>query len=176
MQHDKTANPNDFADISSVPHSGRLIAIDPGTRRIGLAVSDDTRVVVRRLPILKRSSWKKLLSAIRLLVAEFDAVGLVVGLPLAFEKGESPMAAEARDLARKFALSLEIPVYLQDERLTTFEARNRLWAAGFSSAELTEQLDSEAAALILSDFLDRIISLSDESQETPSSPFPPRPG
>ena len=68
------------------------------------------------------------------------------------------MTREGRDMARKFSLSLEIPVYLQDERATTYEARGRLWKAGFESKEMRGVLDSEAATVILSDFLDRIRS------------------
>ena len=66
------------------------------------------------------------------------------------------MTAEARDMARKFLLSLNIPVYLQDERASTYEARGRLWKAGLDETEVRKVLDSEAATVILSDFIDRL--------------------
>lgn len=156
MQDDKTANTAALADISNVPASGRLLAVDPGTKRFGLAVSDPQRVVVTRLPILKRTSWKKTLSDIRRTVGEYDAVAVIVGLPLSFEADEPAMAAEARKIAEKLALSLPMPVLLQDERATTYEARGRLWAIGVPDEEFRDLLDSEAAAVILGDFIDRL--------------------
>ena len=66
------------------------------------------------------------------------------------------MTAEARRLARNFSLSLDIPVYLQDERATTWEARGRLWEKGMGKKEARKHTDGEAAAIILEDFLDRI--------------------
>lgn len=142
-------------DLSVVPSEGRIIAIDPGTKRIGVAVCDERRIAVRPLPIVERTSWKKLLNKIRDILTEFDAVGLVVGLPYNFDGTESEMSSEARKLARNFALSLDIPVFLQDERATTYEARGKLWSRGATDVELAKTLDSEAAAIILSDFLGR---------------------
>lgn len=66
------------------------------------------------------------------------------------------MTAEARDMARKLALSLDVPVYLQDERVTTYEARGRLWFAGVEGKRMRAVVDSEAASIILSDFLSRL--------------------
>jgi putative transcription antitermination factor YqgF len=59
-------------------------------------------------------------------------------------------------MARKFSLSLAIPVLLQDERVTSYEAKGRLWKAGKDRAETRKLVDSEAAAIILTDFLDRL--------------------
>ena len=156
MQQKETAKKGDLTDISDVPSDGRIVAIDPGTKRIGIAVCDEHRIVTRPLPVLQRASWKKLLLQIRDILAEFDAVALVVGLPYNFDGTESEMTAEARDLARKFSLSLDLPVYLQDERATTYEARGRLWTAGIDGEKMRSLVDSEAATVILSDFLGRI--------------------
>ena len=153
MQQKETINP---LDVSAVPLRGRLIALDPGTKRVGIAVCDESRIAIRPLSIIARASWKKLLSKIHNLLSEFDAVVLVVGLPYNFDGTESEMSAEARKLARNFALSLEIPVFLQDERASTYEARGWLWRRGATDAEMADLLDSEAAAVILSDFIDRI--------------------
>ena len=156
MQEKETTNRPQITDISDVPPAGRLVALDPGTKRIGVAVSDELRVTVRPLRIIQRSSWKKLLSQVKDILAEFDAAALVIGLPYNFDGTESEMSAEARRLAEKFALSLDIPVFLQDERATTYEARGRLWNAGADPKEMARVLDSEAAAIILADFLDRV--------------------
>ena len=121
-----------------------------------MAICDETRIALRPLPIVQRTSWKKLLRKIQDTLAEFDAAALVVGLPYNFDGSESEMTAEARDMARKLSLSLDVPVYLQDERATTYEARGRLWKAGLDAEEMRDAVDSEAASIILSDFLDRV--------------------
>ena len=156
MQEKETTNHPQITDISDVPPSGRIVALDPGTKRIGVAVCDELRVTTRPLPIIQRASWKKLLAQVKDILAEFDAAALVIGLPYNFNGSESEMSSEARSLARKFSLSLDIPVFMQDERATTYEARGRLWNAGADKKEMARILDSEAAAIILGDFLDRV--------------------
>ena len=108
---------------------------------------------MRPLQRLDRTNWKKLLRDIKAQVAEYDAVTVLVGLPLESDGSDGPMTLEARDIARKLALSLEIPVILQDERVSSYEAKHRLWSAGKSIKEGRELVDSEAAAIILEDFL-----------------------
>ncbi len=158
MQQKETSNSEALTDISGTAREGRILAIDPGTKRVGVAVCDEHRVVCRPLPVIQRTSWKKLLTQIKNTLAEFDAVALVVGLPYNFDGTESEMTAEARDMARKLALSIEVPVCLQDERATTYEARGRLWKAGLDGKAMRKAVDSEAATIILSDFLTRIAS------------------
>ena len=96
-----------------------------------------------------------MLSDVKRIVSEFDAKAVVIGLPLESDGTESDMSAEARRLARNFALSLDVPVFLQDERVTSYEAKSRLWEQGKSIKETRALVDSEAAAIILSDFLGR---------------------
>jgi putative holliday junction resolvase len=146
------------------------MAIDPGTKRIGLAVSDKTQIIARPLSLIERRSWKKLLQDVLNIVSEFDAKALVIGLPYNFDGTESGMSREAYDMARKFALSLEIPVFLQDERATSYEAKGRLWERGADLAETKKFVDSEAAAIILSDFLERLKQPGETSQ-TQTSDF-----
>lgn len=142
--------------ISAVRAAGRIVAIDPGTKHIGIAVSDEFRVVTRPLPAIARKSWKKLLADVQVVIAEYDAAALVVGLPLNTDGSESSMSAEARKMAVKFGLSLTIPVFLQDERVTSYEARKRLWDRGVEPDKTKQFVDSEAAAIILTDFLERL--------------------
>jgi putative Holliday junction resolvase len=159
VQLKETIKPTDIADLSTCPRSGRLLAIDPGTKRVGVAVTDPGQMIATPVKTLDRTSWKKLLSDIKETVSQFDAVAVVVGLPFAFEGGEIPMTAEAIDIARKLSLSLEIPVFLQDERVSSYEARGRLWKRSGSSQDIRSEVDSEAASVILSDFLDRLASV-----------------
>lgn len=127
-------------------NTGRLLALDLGTKRVGVAVCDELRITTRPLSALKRASWKKMLADVRLLASELEVVGLVIGLPLSMDGTEGEAATEARRLARNFSLSLQIPVYLQDERLTSREAAEILGRS--------HELDSTAAAIILRDFME----------------------
>lgn len=137
------------------PEPGRLLALDLGTRRVGVAISDELRLTVRPLTALPRGNWKKLLRAIDELRERFDARGVVVGLPLRLDGSEGDAAADARRIARNLELSLGLPVFLQDERLTSRAAEEALRAEGHAPAELKALVDSAAAALILRDFLAR---------------------
>ena len=158
MQQKETTNPDVLTDVFNVPADGRILAIDPGTRRCGIAICDELRVTTSPLPFIPRTSWKKLLSTVKQIVADYDAKALVIGLPLESDGSESEMSSEARRLARNFALSLEIPIFLQDERVTSYEAKSRLWEQGRSVKESRKLVDSEAASIILADFLDRVAS------------------
>ncbi|NNE66931.1 MAG: Holliday junction resolvase RuvX [Pyrinomonadaceae bacterium] len=147
------ANTPDFTDLKAVPGTGRIVGLDPGTAKVGVAITDELQKTVRRLTTLNRSNWKKFLNEIKAVIDEYDAIALIVGLPFNFDGSESAMSAEARDMARKFSLSLDIPVLLQDERTTTYKARRNLWDLGKSETQVQKLVDSEAAAIILEDFL-----------------------
>jgi putative Holliday junction resolvase len=156
VQEKETTNQIDFTDVFHAPEAGRIIALDLGTKRIGVAVCDEMHITVRPVKTLQRVGWKKLLVQIKEILAEYDAAALVLGLPYNFDGTESEMSQEARRLARNFSLSLDTPVFLQDERATSYAARGELWKRGISGKEMREKVDGEAAAFILSDFLSRI--------------------
>jgi putative Holliday junction resolvase len=133
---------------------GRLLALDLGAKRVGVAVSDELRLTARPLEPLPRTNWKKLLRDVSALCAQFDVRGVVLGLPLRLEGGEGDAAADARRAARNFELSLRLPVFLQDERLTSKEAERELRGVGLSEAEVKARVDSAAAVIILRDYLE----------------------
>lgn len=134
---------------------GRLLALDLGQKRVGVAVTDEMRITVRPLQALRRTSWKQLIQAVSALVRDFDAQSLVIGLPLSLDGTESTAAKDVRRQARNLELSLNLPVFLQDERLTSKQAESELLAAGYAYEEMLKRVDSEAAALILRDYLAR---------------------
>jgi putative Holliday junction resolvase len=131
-----------------------VMALDLGEKRVGVAVCDALRISIRRLSPLKRSNWKRLLGEVSTLTRRFDAKTLVIGLPLNIDGTTGDSATEATRLAMNFAKSLEIPVFLQDERLTSVEAKENLEREGVDARDVVALLDSEAAAIILRDFLD----------------------
>ena len=132
--------------------AGRWLAIDLGAKRVGLAISDELRITVNPLQAIERRSWKDLLHRVAEVIKSYDARGLVIGLPLSLDGTEGSAARDTRAVAEKFKRSLSIPVYLQDERLTTFAATAQLKAAGRSDFQIEREVDSESAALILRDF------------------------
>lgn len=132
---------------------GRLLALDLGTKRVGVAVSDELRLTSQPLPPLKRTNWKDLIRKISELRQSFDAQAIVIGLPLRLDGTEGDAALEARRVAHNLSLSLDIPIHLQDERLTSYAAGSLLRERGLKGRELTARLDSESAMLILRDFI-----------------------
>ena len=132
---------------------GPILALDPGKKLVGVAISDERLVTTRRLPPLKRSNWKRLLLDVCHLIEGFDAKTVVVGLPLRMDGTVGDAAEDVRRLATNLAKSIALPVYLQDERLTSFAAMENLKAEGIRPDEIPELIDGEAAAMILRDFL-----------------------
>ena len=148
---------------------GPILALDLGQKLVGAAISDERLITTKRLPPLKRSSWKKLLQDVRQLIERFDAQTVVVGLPLRLDGTDGDAAKDVRRLAANLAKSVAQPVYLQDERLTSFEATANLKAAGVKPGDIPALVDGETAATILRDFLqtdqERIRVPSETSQE-----------
>ena len=144
----------------SIP-AGPILALDLGEKLVGLAVSDDRLVTIKRLSPLKRSNWKRLLQEIVTLIKRYDAQTVVIGLPLNLDGTSGEPAENARRVANNLARSVAQPVYLQDERLTSFEAMGNLKAEGRTPDEIPDLIDGEAAAMILRDFIqvdqDRIL-------------------
>lgn len=132
---------------------GPVLALDVGQKRVGMAVSDSLLITITRLPAVRRTSWKKLLRDVADRAQRFDAQTMVIGFPLSLNGVRGPAAREVAEVARKFAKSLTLPVYLQDERLTTVAASERLRSQGLGKEELAARIDSESAAIILEDFL-----------------------
>jgi len=132
---------------------GPVLALDLGEKRVGAAISDQRLITIKRLEPLKRSNWKRLLQDVRHLLERFDAQTIVVGLPLKMDGTEGVAAENVRRLALNLARSVEQPVYLQDERLTSVEAMENLKAEGRKVEEIPALVDGEAAALLLRDFL-----------------------
>jgi len=153
-----TENSKRIASVSSESGSshtrGRLLAIDLGTRRVGVALSDEMQMTVRPLAGIERKSWKNFLGRVTALIETWKPCGLVIGLPLSLDGAERSAAKETRTIAERFQRSLGVPIYLQDERLTTFAAESEMKSRGRSEPEIKREVDSEAAAIILRDFIE----------------------
>lgn len=124
----------------------RVLALDHGSARCGVAVSDPTGTLATPLPVVERPDTKKGLAAIAGLVEEVGAERIVVGLPLTLSGDNGHQAAEARTFAEKLERRLSVPVELHDERFTTRLAER---TGGEGDA------DSRAAAHLLDSYLAR---------------------
>jgi putative pre-16S rRNA nuclease len=132
---------------------GRLLAIDLGAKRVGVAVTDELHITVSALAYLDRRSWKDLLSRIAGIIESYDARALIIGLPLNLDGTKGCAADKALRIAENFRKSLNVPVFLQDERLTSLAAKSELKSRGADPSEIERLVDSEAAAIILRDFV-----------------------
>jgi len=147
-------NSADNIRIIEATPSGRLLALDLGAKRVGIAVSDELQMTVTALERLERRSWKDLLRRVAAVIENYDARALIIGLPLNLDGTEGQAAEEANRIAENFRKSLNVPVFLQDERLTSLAAESEMRAHGLAQREISQRVDSESAAIILRDFID----------------------
>ena len=134
-----------------------MLGIDAGERRVGVAISDQTRLIATPLTVLDRQrGLGPVLDRLTQLALREDVERVVVGLPLNADGSEGPQARRARDFARVASRVLALPVELWDERLSTQEAEAIVRDQGRNPKRLRErgQIDAIAAAVILQDFLD----------------------
>ncbi len=135
--------------------AGRILALDVGTRTIGLAVSDETQTIAQPLRTIARQAkgYRKDLQALRQVVRDLEVVEIVVGLPLTLAGEWGAQAHRAAEFADLLKAHLRLPVFLQDERLTTFEAEECLKEGRLRRQDWKQHVDALAAAMILRDYL-----------------------
>jgi len=137
------------------PPAGRLLAVDWGERRIGVALSDETQTLAQPLATLTRRAGKRFpMGSLLALLHEHAAAGIVVGLPLEPEGTEGLAAREVRALADLIGRRTSVPVALWDERLTTARALRAVRALGGSTRGRAGDVDALAAAVLLQHYLD----------------------
>ncbi|HWP37125.1 MAG TPA: Holliday junction resolvase RuvX [Gemmatimonadales bacterium] len=139
-----------------LPRAGRLLCVDPGAKRIGLAVSDPTQTVAQPLATLARRAGRRFpLAALRPFLEAHAVVGVVVGLPVEPSGREGPAALAARQAGTLVSQRTGLPVTFVDERMSTARARRAASGATRRERPTAEAVDQMAAAVILQTFLDR---------------------
>ncbi len=133
----------------------RILALDVGERRIGMAMSDPLGITAQRAGTIERGAIKETLCQLREIAIRNEIGMVVVGLPLSMDgsRGTSAVGVESFTEQLTHALS-SIPVTLWDERLTTAEAERLMRSAGISRKKRTVHLDEVAAQIILQSYLD----------------------
>lgn len=133
---------------------GRLLGIDYGERRCGIALSDPSRIIAGALTVLDGLSGKALLREVAALCAEHEVEGVVVGLPLNMDGSRGPMTQAVEAFGESLRRRLGIPVNTWDERLTTRTAEQVLIEGGTSRAKRKQLIDKVAAQVLLQAYLD----------------------
>lgn len=131
----------------------RLMALDLGEKRIGVAVTDVEQTMAFPERVLTRHSAKADRQALASLVGELSVDRVVIGLPLSMEGAFGPNAQRAKSFGEYLGRVLAVPIEYQDERLTTVEAEGRLRASGVAAGKRKSRIDAAAAAVILEDYM-----------------------
>jgi putative pre-16S rRNA nuclease len=133
----------------------RVLAVDPGSKRVGIAVSDPTGTIAQPLMTVDAEPHETLAARLADIAASNEAQRIVVGLPRRLNGTYGPEAKAARELADALRKASGLPVELVDERLTTVAAERSMLAAGARRAKRRATVDRVAAALLLQSHLDR---------------------
>ena len=136
------------------PSVGRLLGLDFGTKRIGVAISDVEQRYAAALEVVIRSSAKGDALALRRIIDEHAPAGLVVGLPVHMSGDEGAKAKQSREFGAWAARVTGLPVAYWDERHTSTIAEGRLISAGVSEKKRKSRLDAIAAQIMLQSYLD----------------------
>lgn len=134
--------------------AGRLLGLDVGHRRIGVALSDPSGLLATPLAVLEVRSAAAALEQVVRWMQQYGVVHVIVGLPLLLDGGEGEEAARARTWAERLREQVSVPVDLWDERLTTVSAERALLESGMSREKRQKRRDAVAAALLLQNYLD----------------------
>jgi putative holliday junction resolvase len=149
--------PSSVEDLAPrLPAKGRLIGLDLGAKRIGLAVSDVERRLASPLKTLARGAFQKDADALIAIFVEFEIAGIILGLPLDLEGRGGPRAQSTRAFGRNLATRTDLPIAYWDERYSTAAVIRSLIENDVSRAKRAKVVDKLAAAYILQGALDRL--------------------
>lgn len=133
---------------------GKVMAVDLGEKRIGVAVSDTTRMIAKAYGVIKRGSRKEDFQRYSQIIEQEAIELLVMGLPIPLSGVEGQRAAWVRDYTAELSSHIEVPVVFWDESFSTKQAEASLRARGKRGKKVKERVDAVAAAFILQDYLD----------------------
>ena len=146
------ADPRELRD--AVPHGGRLLGLDVGTKTIGTALSDTRLVIASPLETIRRRRFRDDVAALFALIDRHGVGGLVIGLPLTLLGGDGPRTQSVRQFVRNLLAVRDLPMAFWDERLSTAAVTREMIAADLTRKRRAEIVDRVAAAYILQGCLD----------------------
>lgn len=133
---------------------GRVLALDVGGRRIGVALSDTRRLLATPLTTLRAEPRPRALTELVKLARDYEVTDVVVGLPLTLNGEVGPQAKLVQAFADQLKAQIDVPVHLFDERLTTVAAERMMVELGLRPEQRKARIDEVAASIILQDFLE----------------------
>ena len=140
--------------IEKTKKKSRLIGIDPGGKRIGIALSDENKIVATPYTTIIKENYRDLVDQIKKIVKEYDIDGIVIGNPINMDGTEGPSSQSAKDLAKNLSKDITENITLWDERLSSqgaFKLSNDL---AINSSKKVKKLDENSAQFILQGILD----------------------
>jgi|SRR5271166_3011446 len=145
---------NSFQSARNSEQPPRILALDFGSKRIGLAVTDELGLTAQGLPTLRRSNKRNDLDHLRRVIRQYNVSEMVMGLPLRMSGSEGIQSEKVQTFAEELRRKFKLPVHLFDERLTSVEANRVLRESDMSIRRRAEVVDQLAAVLILQSFLE----------------------
>ena len=140
----------------SIERKSRLLGIDPGKNRVGLAISDENKLVSTPLKTIIKKNNSNFISEIKEIIVENNIKGIVVGNPINMDGSQGPSAQSAKDFAEYLSNNISIPVTMWDERLSSEGAFNLSSNLDVNVSKKVEKLDQNAASFILQGAIDYI--------------------
>lgn len=147
----------------------RVMAVDYGSKAIGVAISDELRLTARPLTTIRREKRKyaQVIERIGALITEHEIGTLVVGLPLNMDGTRGPAVARVESFIEDLRRSISIPIVTIDERLTSYEADQVMREMGMNEHERRARSDEYAATIILQDYLDGLKLITPPDNSSP---------
>jgi len=140
--------------IEKIKKKSRLIGIDPGGKRIGIAISDENKIVATPYTTIIRENYVNLVSQIKKIINENQIDGIVIGNPINMDGSEGPSSQSAKDLAKNLSKDITENITLWDERLSSQGAFSLSNELAINSSKKVKKLDQNAAQFILQGVLD----------------------
>ena len=140
--------------IEKTKKKSRLIGIDPGGKRIGIALSDENKIVATPYTTIIKENYRGLVDQIQKIVKEYDIDGIVIGNPINMDGTEGPSSQSAKDLAKNLSKDVTENITLWDERLSSQGAFNLSNDLAINSSKKVKKLDENSAQFILQGVLD----------------------
>ena len=140
--------------IEKTKKKSRLIGIDPGGKRIGIALSDENKIVATPYTTIIKENYRDLVDQIKKIVKEYDIDGIVIGNPINMDGTEGPSSQSAKDLAKNLSKDITENITLWDERLSSQGAFNLSNNLSINSSKKVKKLDENSAQFILQGILD----------------------
>ena len=138
----------------SIGNKSRLLGIDPGKKRIGLAISDEDKLISTPLKTILKKKFFDFIKEIKEIIEENNIKGIVVGNPLNMDGSKGSSSQSSNDFARNLSNNISIPVTMWDERLSSEGAFKLSGNIGVNTSKKIEKLDQNAASFILQGVLD----------------------